>query len=106
MFQAARDTAPQPSDDLLARLLADAAAQAAPVAAPTAVPRRGVLAALLAAIGGWPAAAGLATAAVAGLMIGYVAPDALGDLSGGYLETSGYRLEDLMPSYGDLLGEG
>lgn len=90
----------------MARIMADAAAQAAPVAAPAAVPRRGAFAALLATIGGWPAAAGLATAAVAGLMIGYAAPDTLGDLSGGYLEISDYRIEDLMPSYGDLLGEG
>ncbi|MDJ0824645.1 MAG: dihydroorotate dehydrogenase [Rhodobacter sp.] len=105
LFQAARDTAPMPSADLIARVIADAEAELEPGVEPAA-PRPGILAAVLATIGGWPAAAGLATAAVAGLMIGIATPDTLQDLSGGYFAAAGYQLEDLLPSYGDLLGEG
>ena len=107
LFAEAADDAPQPSDALMARILADAQAELPKAPAPTAAPRRGWLAAALGQIGGWPAAAGLATAAVAGLAIGLATPEALEDITGGYLTAeSGYGLDDLMPSYGDLLGEG
>ncbi|MDJ0629526.1 MAG: hypothetical protein QNJ44_14810 [Rhodobacter sp.] len=106
LFAAARGTAPQPSAELVARVLADAEAERAAIASAVPPRRRGRVASALAAIGGWPAAAGLATAAVTGLMIGFVTPDALEDLSGAYFTASGYQLEDLLPSYGDLLGEG
>ncbi len=107
LFAAAKADAPTPSDDLIARIMADAEAQAAGPA-PVSAPKLRRLAALLAAIGGWPSAAGLATAAVAGLAIGLSAPDTLDTLSGGYLALAdgGYQLEDLLPSYGDLLDEG
>ena len=102
LFAAAKAAAPQPSPDLMARILADAEAS---VAAP---PKRrpSFWAGVLESIGGWPSAAGLATAAVAGLAIGLGTPDTLETLSGGYLAAGGYQLEDLMPSYGDLLEEG
>jgi len=111
LFEAARETAPLPSGDLMTRIMADAQAQIAQVAPPVAVAapaeRPGLLAGLLGMIGGWPAAVGLATATVVGLSVGLSTPDTLDDLTGGYLaSTMGYDLEDLMPSYGDILGEG
>lgn len=44
--------------------------------------RFGILGQMLAAIGGWPAMAGLATAGVAGLWIGIAPPAALADVAG------------------------
>lgn len=109
LFDAARARAPRPSEALLRRIEADALAEQSRTgaAAPGAAPRPGRLAALLAAIGGWPAAAGLAAATVAGLAVGLGTPQVVDTLSGGYLASAGagYGLDDLMPSYGDLLGE-
>ena len=104
---AARD-APVPSDDLMARIMIDAQVEiaVAPVARPAEI-RQGWLASIIASIGGWPAAAGLATAAVTGLMIGLVPPTSLLELADDYLVASSmYEFDDFMPSYGDLLGEG
>lgn len=67
---AARTAQPQPSADLLSRIMADAeAVQPAPV--PQAPRRSGLWPRTLAVLGGWRPVGGLATAAVAGLMIGY-----------------------------------
>lgn len=80
-FAAARDGAPEPSPDLLARVLADAGAEQARQAAGTrdAAHRPGLWATMLAALGGWPALGGLATAGVAGLWLGISPPVALDD---------------------------
>jgi hypothetical protein len=62
-----------PSDDLMARILADAAEmQPNPHAlmASDTLPRRPLWQAVFAAIGGWPAVSGLATAGIAGIWIG------------------------------------
>lgn len=81
LFEAARATAPTPSPDLLARVLADAeAAQAASVAPVRTAPRRR-FAQLFDVIGGWPAMAGLVSAGVAGLWLGVSPPAALTDLA-------------------------
>ncbi len=105
VFAAGRAAGPVPSDDLMARILADADAQIAPQ--PAEVPARpGLWSSLLAGIGGWPAAAGLAAAAITGLMIGVVTPDTLDSLSGGYLSVGGTQPDDLLPSFTVLLGEG
>jgi len=105
-FAAARSLGPTPSADLVGRVLADARAENAP---PERVPelRKGWLGVALAMIGGWPAVAGLATAAVTGLTIGLASSDTLDTLSNGYLATADgtFELEDLLPSYGDILGE-
>jgi len=108
LFAAAQDDAPQPSDDLMARIMADAHSEmSAQMAPPVAPARQGLFAGLLAMIGGWPAAAGLATATVAGLVIGLSTPDTFEVLAGGYLgDAASYEIDDLMPSIGDLLGEG
>ncbi len=70
----------------------------------------GWLANLLAPIGGWPAVAGLATATVAGVWIGYASGDGLTGLTGlngdAISASGGAELGEFMLSYDDLLGEG
>lgn len=105
-FEAGRADAPVPSQDLMGRILADAQANM-PAPAPIATPaRRGLLAGLLAAVGGWPSVATMATAAVAGVWLGFVQPDALNSLSGGTLlpgsTATAYEVDDLIPSYGSF----
>jgi len=82
-FDAARRSTPPLSPDALDRMTAQALqVQAGFAAAPAArAPRPGRIAQLLAAIGGWPAMAGLATAGVAGLWIGAVPPVGLVNLA-------------------------
>lgn len=78
--------ADRPPGALLARVLADAEA-----AAPRAP---GALAgAFLRALGGWPAAAGLAAACAAGIVAGYAAPGAVP------LIAADYELIDLAPAW-------
>ena len=110
-FKAARAEAPQPSDDLMARIMADAQAHLpapAPIATPRKPVRQGLLAGLLAAMGGWPSVATMATATVAGIWLGFAQPDALNTLSGGTLlpgsTTTSYDLDELVPSYGSFDG--
>lgn len=106
-FAAARAETAQPSDALMARILADAEAEiglprvGAPAAARPEAARAGFWATLGAAIGGWPALAGMATATVAGIWLGVAAPDRLATLSGGLIGTpsEGYELEDLLSGY-------
>ncbi|MFC2969847.1 hypothetical protein [Acidimangrovimonas pyrenivorans] len=89
-FDAARAEAPQPSEDLMARILADAEAEtarrAAPVPeAPSAIrPAAKVLGfwdALVLALGGRGALAGLAGAMVAGLWLGVSQPAPIASLA-------------------------
>lgn len=105
LFAAARDETPMPSAELVGRVLADAEAVQAGFVAPAAA-RPARFGGLIAALGGWPALAGLATAAVAGITIGIVSPETVDTLSGGALGLAGYDVNDLLPSYADLLGEG
>jgi len=106
LFSAARVSAAEPDGALMARIFADAEAEM-PVALPVGAARPGLLARAVAAVGGWPAAAGLAAAAVTGLVIGLGSAGTLSDLSEGYLVADAdYQLEDLLPSYGGLLGDG
>lgn len=89
-FEAMRAATPEPSPELLARVLADAyeeqdawgAVDRAPVeATDSAPPRRGSLRGVIDMIGGWPALAGLATATLAGVWIGYNPPAAFDNLT-------------------------
>lgn len=87
------------SEDLFARIMRDAAqvssAQMAPaIAAPA--PRQSGLGWLIAALGGWPMLGGMASAAIAGLWLGFTSP-ALLDPSG--LTANAYTISDLMPSF-------
>jgi hypothetical protein len=103
LFQAGR-AGPVPSDDFMARILADAAREAAPVPVPaTPTARPGLLASLLSAIGGWPAAAGMATAAMAGVWLGFSSPELIDT----YVGTDGtVALGDFLPDVTALAGEG
>lgn len=105
-FAAGRDTAPVPSADLVAAILADAAAEQASAGAPAPdMPRRpGLWAGLLTSVGGWPGALGLTAAACAGILIGVAAPTLVDTLSGGVVGTAN-AAEGLYPSYTLLLGE-
>jgi hypothetical protein len=80
LFAAARGRDAQPSPALMARILADAAAEQ-PRAPVRAARPRFSLSALIAAIGGAGALAGLATAAAAGLWIGLAPPTAVDDFA-------------------------
>ena len=98
-FEAGRETVADPSEALLARVEADAmAAFAARTTPARATPSgwRGVLAAL----GGWPAGAGLGTAALAGLFIGFALPDTLADVSLPLTGDLSFDESALAPTYG------
>lgn len=102
-FFRAAQAAPEPGHDMQARLLAAAEAQlAAPAVAARPQRRRHRLAAvLLAALGGWPAMAGMATAAATGVWLGFSSPD----LVEGYLGSSeSYSLGDYMPDVVEIAG--
>lgn len=103
-FEAGRDAAPQPSQALLARIMADAEAQAVQV---PALSRPALFSSLWAAIGGWPAAAGLVTATLVGLWIGVYQPAGLDLLADSYLGSGeDSYLTDLMPAFDEILQEG
>jgi hypothetical protein len=101
LFAAGR-SGPPAGDDLVARILAGAAAEvrAAP-RQPAAPARRGVMATLVGLIGGWPAMAGMASAAAAGVWLGFSSPD----LVDGYLGGGDLSLGEFMPDV-SLLAEG
>ena len=105
------------SPDLMARVLADAYDEQDLLAAKALegeltvapAPRRGFLRNLLDAIGGWPAVAGLATATVAGIWIGYNPPAAFDDLTLALMDSStGYSTSDAteLLQFDDLLADG
>jgi hypothetical protein len=62
-----------PTDALIDRIVADAAV----VNAPVVVPGPGLWERMLDAVGGWPSISGLATAAIAGVYIGFSDPTLL-----------------------------
>jgi hypothetical protein len=100
-FAAGRAAAPAPSEALMARVLAGAeAVQGGAAPAEVAVaPAPGGLGRLVAALGGWPALAGLATAAMTGLWIGAAAPEMVASLTGlgggAVAADAGYDMGDL-----------
>ena len=81
-FDAAKSGPATASDALMARVMQDALAvqQTAGEVVPVQNPPRGVFAGIWAAIGGWPAAAGLATATVTGVWIGASPALGVGDV--------------------------
>ena len=76
LFAQARSVAPEPSDALLARVLADAVPPA-----PARQQEPSLWSRLLDAVGGWPAVSGLAAATVAGIWIGIAPPTSVQDLT-------------------------
>ena len=104
-FEAGRAAGPEASDAFLARIEADAVA-VLETRVPRAAPSGG-LSGILAALGGWRAGAGLATAALAGLAIGVVLPGDLGGFDVLALTDTGYGIADFAPGYAfDLLEDG
>lgn len=111
LFETARADDIQPSETLMSAIVADAAKHQPrdePLAAPSAParPKAGFWRDLAAAIGGWPSMAGLVSATVAGVWIGFAAPTQVETLSGGLILSDSiayaegtYSLEDLTPSY-------
>jgi len=101
-----------PPDSLMARVLADSAREqqripAKPSAAPAPAPARfGVWSALSSLFGGGGVLAGLGTAALAGLYLGFAQPGAVFQLTDALIGTSGLESVDLMPGVDALLSEG
>lgn len=111
VFATARHQTPQVPVDLMARVLGDAEmAQpraARHFAAFATPPKPGFWAGLLAAIGGAPALAGLSTAALAGLWIGFAQPVAVTSVADVLLaDNVAVEPLDIMPAYDDFLTEG
>lgn len=79
IFAQVRAVAPTPSDDLVARVLADAETADQKVAAPA--PRPGFFAGLLEAVGGWPSVGGLVAATAAGIWVGVAPPASVEDFT-------------------------
>ncbi|MBR9652867.1 hypothetical protein [Thalassovita aquimarina] len=108
-FDAARRQVPDPSPDFMQRVLDDALAEQRRLAGRKA-PRRagpGRLRQFVAAIGGWPAVAGLATASVAGLWIGVNPPSAVSMTAEAYLNSGADAyLVDLAPDFQFDVAEG
>jgi hypothetical protein len=111
LAQAAKQP-PQPSAGLMDRVLADAfALQPAgltvghpPARAPQPL---GVLARLAALFGGAPVLAGVCSAAVAGVALGYLNPESMDMLTGGLAgDVTGAETIDLFPSTDFLATEG
>ena len=77
LFDLARSDRAQADEALLARVAADASAVQAEQHAKRAAPpvQKGLFASLAELVGGWPALGGLATAAIAGVYIGFSSPD-------------------------------
>ncbi len=91
LFAAARKPT-VPPDALVARVLADADAIQAMAGAKAMPPpltpsRRGFLGGLVEALGGWPTISGVTLAGVAGLAVGFAAPDLVDTWSGGRITT-------------------
>ncbi|WP_116082571.1 dihydroorotate dehydrogenase [Tropicimonas sp. IMCC34011] len=105
LFAAARQEGAAPSTALMGRILADAydvaeAREIDPVHAPApSLPASGRIRRALAALGGWPAAATLSAATLAGLWIGYAPPFAvdLPGVTGDEETTLAWAMPDISP---------
>lgn len=111
LFAAAAEAPLLPSDALMARVLADAmthqppGAVPRPAVRPAVVTRQGFWTRLAAAVGGAGVLAGLGSAAMAGVMIGFAEPATLTMVTGGIYETTQDAV-DLVPSFDPFLTEG
>lgn len=102
MFEAARQSAPAPEADFMARLTADAETFMPRPPAPAAPLQQGRLWRLLE---GWGGFAALASTAAMGVWIGIALPETA-DLPGANLIGIGTDVSALLPGYGaDFLGE-
>ena len=108
LFAAARANPPVPDQAFMARVTADAlAAQPAPRALPRQAksPRVGLWRRWTAALGGALSVAGIGSAAMAGLVIGYVQPDPLLVLTDSVGITLAGETLELLPGLDGLLSE-
>lgn len=108
--QARRPSGPEVSPELLARVMTDAETvqagfDTAKLPEHKAPPRPGLFAQLGAALGGWPAFAGLAAASVSGLLIGISPPESLSETAA-YYTTEEAALFDPVSGFDFDLGEG
>ncbi len=109
LFAAARGRgAVEPSAALLARVMDDAYTlqPAAAVVPAVPAPKRGLWAVLAGAFGGGAALAGIGTAAVAGVWLGFAQPVPLTALPGGLWSETPLDSVELIPSFDTLLTEG
>ncbi|MDA5094115.1 hypothetical protein O2N63_08430 [Aliiroseovarius sp. KMU-50] len=106
-FEAGCAASPVPSDALMAAIVEDAQTHQ-PTSQTVAAPaqRRSFWREFLSQIGGWPSVAGMATATIAGVWIGFADPVQLETWSGGVVLSGNYdgaetiySTEDLAPSY-------
>ena len=108
LFTAAARTRAEPSAALFDRVLADAyALQPVPTPVPKAAPasRRSLLARLAASVGGGRVLAGVCSAALAGVTLGYLNPASYDYLTGGLTDTASDAV-DLFPTSEFLSSEG
>lgn len=108
LFATARTTVPQAAPALLSRVLEDALAhQPAPRSLiRTAAVQPGFWARLTGALGGGLSVAGLGTATVAGLWIGFVQPSSLASFSDMLLQNTALDSVELIPNFDEFLTEG
>lgn len=101
-FADAADQRPDPSPDLMARILADAeavqTAALAPPAAPPGAQEPGFFATLWAGLGGGAGLTGLITATLAGLWIGLSPPQVVDSVTASVLGTSDLLDGDGLPT--------
>lgn len=107
LFAAEKQDALEPSEDLMARILADATGVQEKMGVERVEPAtsNGFWSALNSALGGWPTLAGLATATVAGVWIGVSPPQSLDTLTETVLGNS-LDYSDYLPSFDSVLTEG
>ncbi len=108
LFAAARKAAPVPPADLVARVLEDARqAQPRPVAAMRAAPSRsgGLWGALAGLFGGGGVLAGMGTAAVAGLFMGFAMPDQVLALTDVLASSADAAAIEMVPGIDALISE-
>lgn len=108
LLAAAASARPDPSAALIDRVLADAYALQPPPAlavSRASASRRGLLARWAAALGGAPVLAGVCTAAMAGITLGYLNPTTYDYLTGGLADTATDAV-DLFPTTDFLTSEG
>jgi hypothetical protein len=104
-FAAAKADSARPSPALMARILQDAAAEQPRAAPPTTTRPRFTFAALVAALGGGGALAGLATATVAGLWIGLAPPIAVEDFAATLWVSGEGDSVDLIPDLEGMISD-
>lgn len=111
LFAQARKAMPDPDATLLRKIEDQAlAVQAGFRAAPSVAPRQGLFGRWIAALGGGVAAAGLASAVLAGVWIGVAQPAPVAAVTSGISaalgQAEGSDYVELIPGFDDLAAEG